>query len=393
MSTRGRRKTRATPGTGSIYKHDSREGYVGQIQIDGRRLKVYGKTEAEARRKLNARIGGGPQQKTPTSSRLSVGKLLEDWMRRDVAGRQLTPSTLTRHRWAVDHLTVQIGHIPVEKLSVRDVERALDELAAAGLSRSSLVKVLGTLSQALTFGQRRDDVSRNVAKLSKVPPDAKAPVSRRALKPEQARSLLKLVESERNGAMFAMALKLGLRPGEAAGLYWSDLDLEAGTVNITRGVRLTKGRAEVVDDLKTDGAKRTLGLRDDLVAQLKAHKRAQTAERLAAPRWIDDRLVFASPTGNVLSPPNVRRHLTAICGRIEATRAESDPDSEPFPTIRPNELRHSCASYLSDQGVSNESIADVLGHTTTRMVDQTYRHRLRPVVDITRTVDWSAGAK
>jgi integrase len=384
--------TRATPGTGSIFKHDSRDGYVGQIRIDGRRLKVYGKTKADARRKLNALLGGGSQQKSPRSSQLSVGKLLEHWMRRDVGGRGLTPSTMARHRWAIDHLTAQIGHMPAEKLAVRDVETALDHLAADGLARGSLVKILGTLSQALTFGQRRDDVSRNVATLSKVPPDAKAPVPRRALQPDQARSLLALVESERNGAMFAMALRLGLRPGEAAGLYWSDVDLESGTVNVTRGVRLTKGTAEVVDDLKTQGAKRTLALPGDLVVQLAAHKRSQNAERLAASSWIDDRLVFASPTGNVLSPPNVRRQLADLCKTLEAKRKVEDPNGEPFPTLRPNELRHSCASYLSDQGVPNEVIADVLGHTSTRMVDQTYRHRLRPVVDVTRTVDWSAGA-
>lgn len=58
-------------------------------------------------------------------------------------------------------------------------------------------------------------------------------------------------------------------------------------------------------------------------------------------------------------------------------------------TITPNELHDSCASYLSDQGVSNEVIADVLDHTATRTVDQTYRHRLRPVVAVTASVDWS----
>ncbi|MFT4616859.1 MAG: integrase, partial [Halioglobus sp.] len=59
--------------------------------------------------------------------------------------------------------------------------------------------------------------------------------------------------------------------------------------------------------------------------------------------------------------------------------------------IRPNELRHSCASLLSDEGVPNELIADLLGHTTTRMVDQTYRHRLRPVVSVAANATWAGG--
>ena len=42
-------------------------------------------------------------------------------------------------------------------------------------------------------------------------------------------------------------------------------------------------------------------------------------------------------------------------------------------------------------GVSNEEIADLLGHTTTRMVDQIYVHRLRPTVDVAVTADWVTG--
>ena len=113
--------------------------------------------------------------------------------------------------------------------------------------------------------------------------------------------------------MFALSLRLGLRPGEAAGLYWEDLGDDA--VNVTRGVRLINNRATVSDDLKTSAAKRTIGLPPDLVEWFADHRRAQAAERLAATSWVDDRLVFASPTGNVLSPSNTRKQLAGICER------------------------------------------------------------------------------
>src|SRR5262249_7537479 len=38
------------------------------------------------------------------------------------------------------------------------------------------------------------------------------------------------------------------------------------------------------------------------------------------------------------------------------------------------DLRHSACSLLSFYGVPNERIADILGHATTRMVDEIYRH-------------------
>ena len=383
------KKRRATPGTGSIYKDSTRNRWVGKITVNGRVRRVYAPTKTEARAKLNGILGAGASAMRARVVGTSVGALLDDWMTRDVQGRGLAPSTVARHRWAVDHLKEQIGHATLDALTVRDVEAALDRLVACGLGRASVVKILNSLTQALTFAERRDDVRRNVARLAKIPPSATATAARRSLSPTHARHLLDVLSGERNGVMFALSLRLGLRPGEAAGLYWADVDLDSGTVNVTRGVRLNGGRSEVVDDLKTSAAKRTLAIPTDLAADLAGHRRAQAAERLAASRWIDDRLVFASPTGNVLSPPNFRRQLEKLCEALEAKRALEDPDGEPFPKLRPNELRHSCASYLSDQGVSNEVIADVLGHTTTRMVDQTYRHRLRQVVDVTRTVDWS----
>jgi integrase len=66
---------------------------------------------------------------------------------------------------------------------------------------------------------------------------------------------------------------------------------------------------------------------------------------------------------------NSRRELERI-----ATAAK-------LPAVKPNELRHTAASLLSDRGVPHSAIADQLGHTTTQMVDTTYRHNVRVVVD------------
>ena len=132
-----------------------------------------------------------------------------------------------------------------------------------------------------------------------------------------------------------------------------------------RAVRVVSSRVEVVDDLKTDPSRRTIELPADVVDWLADHRTQRVTERLSAEAWRDERLMFASPTGNVLYPSNVRHQLAAIC------------EAAGVPMIRPNALRHSCASLLSDIGVPNELIADLLGYTSARMVDQTYRHRLR----------------
>ena len=50
--------------------------------------------------------------------------------------------------------------------------------------------------------------------------------------------------------------------------------------------------------------------------------------------------------------------------------------------LAPYDLRHTAASLLSDAGVHNHELADLLGHTTTRMVEVHYRHRLKKTIDV-----------
>lgn len=48
--------------------------------------------------------------------------------------------------------------------------------------------------------------------------------------------------------------------------------------------------------------------------------------------------------------------------------------------MTPRELRHSFVSLLSDSGVPIESIAQLVGHTSSRTTEVVYRHQIRPVI-------------
>ncbi|MHB1444466.1 MAG: site-specific integrase [Acidimicrobiales bacterium] len=51
---------------------------------------------------------------------------------------------------------------------------------------------------------------------------------------------------------------------------------------------------------------------------------------------------------------------------------------------QPRELRHCTVSLLSAAGVPLEQVADVTGHSTTRMTGEVYRHSVRPAVETAR---------
>lgn len=383
-------KKRRERGTGNVRPDPSRPGsWIGAVQIDGRRYTARGRTKTDVSAKLaalkaEALTGTGRSQ---NDNRMTVAQLVELYIAREVPnlkrdGAALAPRTLESYDQAGALITAELGRKRLATLDVHDVEKMYDRLATRDvrpMGKASLEKLSAKLGQMLDFAVKRKYVGTNVAKLATITPTAARRRTRKSLQPDEARTLLAALHDERNGAMWALSLLCGLRPGEAAGLYWGDLALDATppTVNVTRAVRMVRGKAIISDDLKTTASKRTVAMPADLAARLEAHRKAQVAERLAAKSWGDERLVFASPAGNVYDPSNARDDLAAICDRADV------------PRILPNELRHSCASLLADEGVPNESIADLLGHTTTRMVDQTYRHRLRPVVDVATRATWA----
>jgi len=128
----------------------------------------------------------------------------------------------------------------------------------------------------------------------------------------------------RNGARWAIALTLGLRQGEALGLKWSDVGLDAGALVVRRARLRPRWRhgcdgkcshqhagqcpQRIADRMETAETKsragrRTVGLPDQLVMLLREHRAAQAAEREAAAQlWNEGDWLFATPTGAPINP-------------------------------------------------------------------------------------------
>jgi integrase len=175
----------------------------------------------------------------------------------------------------------------------------------------------------------------------------------------EARHFLKAARDDRLYALYAVALSLGLRRGEALALRWSDIDLDTGVIRVRNALHRTTGGLEI-GPVKTDGSARTVALPPPCSEALRDHRAHQEAERAAAGlRWRDRGLVFTTTLGTPLEPRNLNRHLDRLCERAGVRR------------IRFHDLRHSCASLLYEQGVPIENIQDVLGHsspTVTKMI-------------------------
>lgn len=357
-------------GEGTLYFDESRRRWVGQAWIDGRRRKVSDRDKIVAASKLGRLIHGDPDERH-ADRKLTVAKLLDDWRTKALPGKNRAPSTIERHDWLIRLLTAEIGKVRAADLDVDTVEKALGRLAGGSqgskLSKETMLKVRSTLRQALEWAQKRRAVTFNAAAVAELPTDLADGDDKRALSRDELDRLLAVLDEHPWSAMFRCSAQLGLRPGEAAGLCVDAIDLGAGTLSVIRAVQIERGRPILTDDLKTKASRRTLEMPSSLTTALNLHLGD-----------IDDGLLWTAPDGGPVWPSTVRTELRNACATAKV-----------IPAARPNELRHTCATLLADDGVPPHVLADLLGHTSTQMVMQFYRHR-PAIIKLTGTVGLEA---
>ena len=156
----------------------------------------------------------------------------------------------------------------------------------------------------------------------------------------------------------------GMRRGEALGLRWDDIDLEAGRLSVRRAL-IPSGREVVVSEPKTPRGRRSIALDPETVAVLKAQAARQLAEQADWQEgWTDSGYVFTTENGESLDPEDVTRYFR------QAVKKSM------LPTIRLHDLRHTHATLALQAGVHPKVVSERLGHATVSITLDTYSHAI-----------------
>ena len=239
--------SRRANGEGSIYFEASSGRWVGAISVDGKRRKVKGRTQQDVRQRLEALKRTVADGLPTADGNMTVGHLIPLTRSGPSAVESDVPRRLRRTGGLWASIGEELGTKRLRALTVEDVEHALDACAAEGLSRASLIKVRSVLGQALDFAERRQLVGRNVARLAELFSRAPRQLEGRALTIEQARHFIVVAKGDRLEALWLVMLGCGLRPGEALGLEWGDVDVGHGRLHIRRSLKFEHGTF-VVDE-------------------------------------------------------------------------------------------------------------------------------------------------
>ena len=353
------------------------------------------RTEAAVTRKVRELERTRDSGHMPGAGRpITVGQWMETWLT-TIAPRRIRRSTLeTTYAPKVRNRIIPgLGKHRLDRLTPEHIERFYTRLEAEGLAPATVLQIHRILSRALKVAMQRGYVTRNVATLVDAPSASHDEIEPLSL--GEALRIVRLAATKRNGTRWSVALGLGLRQGEALGLRWQHVDLDAGTLTVrwqlqrfawqhgcsdphacgkdchrddcppgcTRHARFCPQRTGGglhLTELKSDKSRRTIALPSQLVAALKAHRSAQLLERMnSGPAWHDGDFVWCQPNGRPIGNHadwDEWRTLLKAAGIRQ---------------VRVHDARHTAATLLLAQGVDQRVVMEILGHSQISMTSDT----------------------
>lgn len=338
--------------------------WMARISVGGgRRRTVYAKTRGEAARLLTDELKRSHDGVSLSmSARLTVAAYLDAW----IAGARSSVRGSTWRRYEILvrlQLLPRLGHVRLMRLAPTDLSTAYADMLSSGLAPRTVGHAHRVLGRALREAEVAGIVTRNVARL--VRPPRVANVEMHTFNADQARTLISAAvdTNDRLAAIYAVALATGARQGELLALRWQDVDIDRGTIRITRTLIRASGGL-TMSEPKTASGKRTIPVGRSTIDALRAHRTAQVAERLrVGPAWQDGDLVFASQTGAPVDPSNLlSRHYYPLLRRVG------------LPRLTFHALRHTAATLMLGSGTHIRVVAERLGHADPTVTLRVYSH-------------------
>ena len=331
-------------------------------------LKAGFKTKREAQEALTKVMGT-----VATGTYIALSKVLlrdflnEEWL--PAIKSTIRPTTYLSYAGHVKrHINPALGALPLQHLSPSHINAFYSRLLAegrgegkGGLAPATVRRVHATLHRALRDAFRWNKITRSPADAADPPRSSYGP----EMKVWSAEELRKFLGAERETRLYALWLlsaTTGMRRGEAVGLTWENVDLEAKRVAIRKTLVVT-GYQPQVSEPKTRKGRRLIDLDQATVAALKQQRKRQKEERLAwGPLWKDTGYVFTREDGEPYHPERISKLF------IQTAKKAG------LPRIRLHDLRHTYATLAMGADIRAKVVSERLGHANIGITLDIYSH-------------------
>jgi integrase len=337
-------------------------------------------TESEAREKRNAAyrefnndLGNAKDEKK--YRRREGTNDLRSWTERvlPIIRDDCAPTTFEAYNHSLDnHVLPALGSLQLEQLRSLTISEHLQKLSkevspgVAAQARSALARVMqiAALDGRIPANPVKTvRVGARERKLSRIERATTGHVGKRWLSIEEGRTLLVKTRGTAAYMPILLGLRFGLRSGEAMGLRWSDIDLDARVLRVRQQAQYLKGTPRHLAPPKSAAGIRDIPIPADLLSELASAKREAQAKEI---EW-----VCVDLSGEPLHPKHVTRLI-----KDAVTKAGFDgSDGKDVPTS--HDFRSSYLSWLANHanngaGVKPHVLIALAGHTDIEMAMRFY---------------------
>ena len=311
-------------------------------------------------------------------SDITFEKFSEEWLVGYENFGKVKESTVRVRKHEISRLLPFLAQIKLKNVTRKRYQDALINLKQ-GLAETTIIGVHTTgrmiFKKAIEYKIIKDDPTQYAIVPKKVKTVEELEEEDEVVKyleKEELSLFLKVAKEkgkENDYVTFLLLSYTGMRDGELCALKWKDIDLEAGTVSITKTLYNPTGNATKYKLLppKTKTSKRKISIDEVVIEEFKRHKARQNIIIMENRNtYYDEGFIFAKETKQLGYPMNaytIERHMRSFLKAAKLNTA-----------LTPHSLRHTHTSLLAEAGVSLPEIMERLGHKDAKTIIKVYRH-------------------
>jgi integrase len=321
--------------------YDRYKGYDGKIHKVSVPL---ARDTAQARKTAQEEL----QKKILSNNTLTTEMRLSELVEAYIDQKDIKPSSLVNYESSFKQILDALGDVLIASLTAPFCLRRLSETHKAQSTLNRYIMLLnGLFEWSYQYGYMLERIHITPIREKTKKKDA----DQEYLEASELKEVVDLLDGTMAGYVCKFLALTGCRVGEASALTWNDIDERY--IHITKAYHKDNG----ITAPKTLSSRRDIFIQPELRELLKEYKEWRMLHMMA--HKIRSEYLFFNNYGNIYTEQN----LIGTLARISSPKH-----------LHPHIFRHTHTALLAEQGVSLESIARRLGHTSSDITKQIYFH-------------------
>ena len=279
---------------------------------------------------------------------MNVQELVNDF-RTNYMLRRLKPTTIQGYERNINAYIVPfLSEKPLEAVNYSTIDDFVQKMASKGLSNTSIIYVLATLSKMYSYAVKRRYTTYNPLLTYDYP--RRNTYQYTTLTQEQIEKLLIATQECDEFPALLLACHYGLRRGEACGVNTKDIVGNVLTIRRTS----TQIHGQLVTTTPKNDKVRCIKLLDEDTKALAKYNKNRKRN--------GNGVLMRDKEGETVTPNAINKRLRKHLSELG------------LPRVRFHDLRHSYATIMMRNGINPKIVSTVLGHSSVDITLDLYSH-------------------